>query len=273
MARFIKGNPLERRMAISMAEEMKSRQKWEELGGYSRTFGRAALPFWYFGPRLVLPYADDNPITILPFVTIGLIAINILVFISLLLGGAEGAFQYGLVPAAVLEGRGLETFITSMFLHAGIFHLVFNMLFLYIFGDNVEEALGHLKFLIFYLAAGIAAGALHIAFNRASIIPAVGASGAISGVMGAYIVLYPSARVKTIIWCTVARIPAVVYLGLWFLLQVVFGLLAYSARGEGGVEVGGVAWFAHIGGFLFGVAVAGWVRMVKFPARSRASTA
>lgn len=166
------------------------------------------------------------------------------------------SMSYGLIPANVLNGNQLYTFLTSMFLHADLIHLGGNMLFLYIFGDNVEDAFGHARYLVFYILAGIVAGIAHILFVLTSSeglgIPTIGASGAISGVMGAYFVLYPRAKILALVvlfWVTIVAIPAVVFLGLWFAFQFLYGTLAVG---------GGVAYWAHIGGFvaglLFGVA-------------------
>jgi membrane associated rhomboid family serine protease len=159
--------------------------------------------------------------------------------------------KFGLVPNFILSGDQLHTFFTSMFLHADIIHLGGNMLFLYVFGDNVEDTFGHVRYLFFYLIAGIAASSLHI-FAALSLgesaIPTIGASGAIAGVLGAYFVLYPRSRVLTLVflfWITIVAIPAVVFLGLWFVFQFLYGTLAGSG--------GGVAYWAHIGGFIAGI--------------------
>jgi membrane associated rhomboid family serine protease len=159
--------------------------------------------------------------------------------------------KYGLVPNAVLYGNQIYTFFTSMFLHADLIHLGGNMLFLYVFGDNVEDTFGHFRYLFFYLLSGIAASLLHIftvinTFGQS--IPTIGASGAIAGVLGAYLVLYPRSRILTIVfvfWITIVAIPAVIFLGLWFAYQFLYGTMA----GPGG----GVAYWAHIGGFVTGI--------------------
>ncbi|HVS74423.1 MAG TPA: rhomboid family intramembrane serine protease [Candidatus Acidoferrales bacterium] len=145
-------------------------------------------------------------------------------------------------PAALLP------FLTSMFLHGGILHIAGNMLFLWIFGDNVEDFFGHLGYLLFYFVCGITASLAHDFSNLHSGVPALGASGAISGVMGAYVVLYPRARVLTLVFIFLVPIPAVVILGWWFILQILGGLSAVGMQ-----ATGGVAWWAHIGGFLMGV--------------------
>jgi membrane associated rhomboid family serine protease len=148
----------------------------------------------------------------------------------------------------------VASIFTSMFMHGGLLHLGGNMLFLWIFGNNVEDAMGPVKFVLFYLAGGVAADALQIVFDTASAIPTLGASGAVSAVLGGYILLYPRARVITVIFIviffTVIELPALIVLGLWFAQQIFFGALDYSTADQGG---GGVAYFAHIGGFLFGL--------------------
>ena len=161
--------------------------------------------------------------------------------------------SYGLVPFDVLNGTRLYTFFTSMFIHADLFHVGSNMLFLYVFGDNVEDTFGHLPYVVFYLVSGIAASAAHILAvvnTAAESIPTIGASGAISGVMGAYFVLYPRARIVSLVfffWITIVAVPAIVFLGVWFAFQFLYGGLM-SASG------GGVAYWAHIGGFVAGIA-------------------
>jgi len=158
--------------------------------------------------------------------------------------------RYGLIPYEVLHGNRLSTFFTSMFLHADLIHLGGNMLFLYIFGDNVEDTFGHMRYLVFYFLSGIAASLAHILFvfnSLESVIPTIGASGAISGVMGAYLVLFPRSRVLTLVllyWISIVAIPAVIFLGLWFVFQFLYGTLTVG---------GGVAYWAHIGGFVAGL--------------------
>jgi membrane associated rhomboid family serine protease len=211
----------------------------------------------------VIPLRDTIPSRTFPFVTIALIVANIAVFVHQLgLGYEHGeAFVaiFGAVPAQITGAvphaapavaPGL-TIVTSMFLHGGVLHLAGNMLFLWIFGNNVEDATGHLRFAAFYLLCGAAAALTHIVSHPASNVPMVGASGAISGVLAAYFLLYPRARIITLIWlgffATTVQIPAFVFLGLWFLIQ------SFSwAAGEGG-SGGGVAVAAHVGGFLAGL--------------------
>lgn len=212
---------------------------------------------------MFIPLRDENPSGKFAFVNIGLILANVGVFIYQL-SLSPHVFKgfvtaYATVPARIsgyLAGHGsfeaaFLPLLTSMFLHAGFAHILGNMLFLWIFGDNVEAVFGHLGYLIFYLFCGIGAGLVHIAFNFNSHIPALGASGAISGVLGAYIVLEPRNRILTLIFIFVVRVPAVIVLGGWFLMQFLMGVNSLGASVNGGVAV-----WAHIGGFLLGVLVA-----------------
>ena len=159
--------------------------------------------------------------------------------------------QYGTIPADATSGKNTYTFISSMFLHGGWSHLIGNMLFLWIFGDNVEAVMGHAKYLLFYLAGGIIASFSHVWMNADSIIPSLGASGAISAVLGAYLIMFPRSRIKMmfIVFFVTFYISALIFIGFWFLQQFI------SAYGETGLEAQsqGVAWWAHIGGFIFGI--------------------
>ena len=204
----------------------------------------------------MLPIRDHNPSRAVPFVTWALIAANILIFISYWpLFDQPFALQrffqtWGLVPAtATSDPTG---FITSMFLHGGILHLLGNMLFLWIFGDNLEEEMGHMGFLAFYLATGIAAALGQVVAEPASPVPMVGASGAIAGIMGGYLLLFPKARVDVLIFFVfiirIIPVPAWLVLGLWFGGQVVAGSMAEAG-------MGGVAYWAHAGGFIAGLAL------------------
>ena len=189
--------------------------------------------------------------------TLNLIALNVAVFAyELSLGSALEGFlrTYGVVPSRLAEGWTWTPILTSMFLHGGWLHLILNMWFLWIFGDNVEDRLGHARYLLLYLAAGVAAVVAHVTANPDSAVPTVGASGAIAGVLGAYFVAYPRARVTTLIpifvFIHIADLPAWVVLGMWFVLQFLSGALAV---GTTQASAGGVAWWAHIGGFGAGV--------------------
>jgi membrane associated rhomboid family serine protease len=207
----------------------------------------------------MFPIRDHNPSNRTPWVTWALIAINVAVFLSYFpsLSGSEPmlvAFfdRWALVPAEVVGGLDSHTLLTSMFLHGGWMHLIGNMLFLFIFGDNLEDLLGHLGFLGFYLASGLAAAASQILADPGSAIPMVGASGAIAGVMGGYLLMFPKARIDVlviiIVLIKIFTIPAWLMLGIWFALQLVNGL-AMDVAG------GGVAYWAHAGGFVAGLAL------------------
>ena len=214
---------------------------------------------------MFFPYKDDNPRILFPFVTYGIIAINILVFVvQFILSnnnpqlGAAFIFTFGFVPAEF----NLLTIFTSMFMHGGFAHIIGNMWFLYIFGDNVESILGHVKYFIFYIACGVGAALAQFFIEPSSQIPMIGASGAIAGVLGAYMIRFPKARVHVFvifIFITTIVVPAQIVLGLWFLMQLTNGL------GSIGVNTtGGVAWFAHIGGFIAGVALLNFLQKVRF---------
>jgi len=216
---------------------------------------------------MLIPLKDNNPSRTYPAVNITLLLANVVVFLYQLALPPNDQKLFILsnatIPAhitAFLGGHvGFEAaflpLLTSMFLHSGFLHLAGNMLFLWIFGDNVEDAFGHLPYLFFYLACGIGAELLHVLFNFDSAIPALGASGAISGVMGAYMVLYPRERILTLVFIFVVPIPAVFILGYWFLLQFLAGIDALGTSAKGGVAV-----WAHVGGFLLGVLLTQLVR-------------
>ena len=222
----------------------------------------------------MVPLRDENPIKITPYVTYALIAVNILVFLyELTLTGPqlEGFFHlFAVVPrelTASFNGIAVNqpvpeplTLITSQFLHAGFAHVGFNMLFLWIFGNNIEEELTHIKYLIFYLACGVLAALSQWFFSAQSAIPSLGASGAIAGVMGAYILKFPAAKIVTVVplgfFFPILRIPAIFFLGFWFLQQAFNGLMMLEVPANVGMESGGVAYWAHAGGFVFGVILA-----------------
>jgi len=225
---------------------------------------------------MFFPLKDLNPTHRFPFVTILLIAANIVVFVYELSLGSDlhafvasfGAIPYELTRATDLVGQvsgspvvhsegpfvPYVTLFTSMFMHGGFMHIIGNMLYLWIFGNNIEDILGPFKFLIFYLAAGVIAALAHVASQPSSTIPTIGASGAVSGVLGAYLIVYPRARVLTLIFLGIfirlVLLPAWVLLVLWFALQALSGLLSLNRGMDSGA---GVAWFAHIGGFVAGV--------------------
>ncbi|MDE2179429.1 MAG: rhomboid family intramembrane serine protease [candidate division NC10 bacterium] len=211
----------------------------------------------------MIPLRDNIPSDRTPVVTVGLIGVNVLVYLNQLMltprAGVRFIYLYGLIPLEISSGNLLmphpvplyATLFTSMFVHGGLFHLGGNMLYLWIFGDNVEDRMGRLKFLAFYLLSGLAAAAAQIWADPASKIPMIGASGAISGVLGAYLFLFPYARVLTLIplgfFYRIMEIPALVVLGFWIVVQVLSGVMTL------GVQVGGVAWLAHVGGFVAGI--------------------
>ncbi|MBI3398875.1 MAG: rhomboid family intramembrane serine protease [Deltaproteobacteria bacterium] len=209
----------------------------------------------------MIPLKDDNPTRTFPFVTILIIAANILVYIyQLTLGAAAGEFfilRAGALPYEITHFVDIYplafippplTLFSAMFVHGGLLHVGGNMLYLWIFGDNIEDRLGRFRFLLFYILTGIIASLAHIIMMPNSTLPMIGASGAIAGILGAYLVLYPRANVLTFVFLfffvDIVRIPAIIFIGLWFLFQLL-------SSGAGG----GIAWYAHIGGFMGGVAL------------------
>jgi membrane associated rhomboid family serine protease len=211
----------------------------------------------------MIPIRDENPTRRFPVVTIALITANCAAFLYQLSLGPDLrtrlAFTRGLVPFLVRSLPEMDpgavvpvtsTFLTSMFLHGDLFHLLGNMLFMWVFADNIEDRMGRFRFLIFYLLCGLCAAGVQVAVDPESRIPMIGASGAISGVMGAYMLLFPRVRIMTVIpifiFLQFVRLPAVVVLGLWFLFQILYSAMSDPAQG-------GVAWFAHIGGFVAGI--------------------
>jgi len=201
----------------------------------------------------MIPLRDSQPSYSRPYVTMGLIVVNVVIFlyeISLDPFSANHFIAaYGIVPAHLEP----FTLVSSMFLHGGWLHLLGNMWFLWIFGDNVEDVLGHGKYLLFYLLCGVAAGLLHVWLNPVSRLPTIGASGAIAGVMGAYVIKFPHARIVTLIFLfifiTTVELPAFVLLVFWFVMQLFSGV---GSVGYSSATSGGTAWFAHVGGFLAG---------------------
>src|SRR6266568_688712 len=233
----------------------------------------------------MFPYKDENPTILTPVVTVGIIAANLAAWLFVQGAGAGEAVlrsvcQLGLIPGEVLGrvpvgtaiplgrdalGRLLAcpnpigpphvaTVLTSMFMHSGWLHILGNMWFLWVFGNNIEDSMGHARFVVFYLLCGVAAAAAQMLTDPRSVVPMVGASGAISGVMGAYILLYPRVRVHTLVplgfFVTTVALPAYVMLGYWFLLQLLMGAVGSLSRVEGGVAV-----WAHVGGFVAGMAL------------------
>ena len=217
----------------------------------------------------MIPLRDVIPSRTTPFVTIGLIVVNVLVFLyELSLGEAyleRFLFSWGLVPATF----SWVAVLSSMFLHGGVMHVGSNMLFLWIFGDNVEDRMGHGRFVVFYLLCGLAAALAQTAMSPDSIVPMVGASGAVAGVMGAYFVLYPHSRIVTLVpiffFIHIMEVPAILFLGVWFLLQFVSGVGSIAAA-TGGEPAGGIAFWAHVAGFVAGL---GGVLVFRRPERQR----
>ena len=225
----------------------------------------------------VIPYKDENPTELAPVVTVGIIILNVITWLFVQGAGspeplARSVCQLGLIPGEVLRtvppgtavplGDHLScvltdtpnwlTVLTSMFMHGGWLHLIGNMWFLWVFGNNIEDSMGHARFLVFYLVCGVAAAATQILVDTHAAVPMVGASGAISGVMGAYILLYPRVKVHTLVtlgfFLTTVTLPAYVMLGYWFVLQLLLGAATAVSRAQGGVAV-----WAHVGGFLAGL--------------------
>lgn len=246
---------------------------------------RRRFPFWELISRAesgkvarMIPLHDDNPTRTFPFITVVFILANILVFFyQVSLGPVSGrlfVYQFGAVPAVIFGRDALPSgvaaipaslsLLTSMFLHGGFLHLAGNMLFLWIFGNNIEDSMGHVRFIVFYAACGVIAALSHGLVEPNSAVPMIGASGAISGVLGAYLLLFPRAHVLVLIplgfFMQLVRIPAGFVLGFWFLLQFLSGTAAVGRSG------GGIAWFAHIGGFLAGMVLIGFFkhRRVRF---------
>jgi membrane associated rhomboid family serine protease len=231
----------------------------------------------------MIPIGDSVRSRTFPFVNVTIIGLNILFFLyELTLGTVRQPpfgfseldvlfFHWGTIPACLADQFGYQPDVParslafycgsnreigavfySMFLHGGLLHLLGNMIFLWVFGDNVEDAMGHLRYALFYVIAGLAATGAHVAANQNDLVPAIGASGAIAGVLAAYLVLYPRATVAALMFFIPFRVPAVVLIGFWFLLQLMNGLASLASTGVVNAG-GGVAWFAHVGGFAAGV--------------------
>ncbi|MBD2626755.1 rhomboid family intramembrane serine protease [Trichormus variabilis] len=221
----------------------------------------------------MFPLYDENPTRITPYFTYGLIGMNIVIFlheVSLSNGQLEQFFQlYALIPREFTNNLAGEwtTLFTSQFLHGGWWHLISNMLYLWIFGNNIEERLGHFKYLIFYLSCGACAALCQWFIGMNSAIPSLGASGAIAGVLGAYLLWFPQAKIKTLVFLgffvTIINVPAVVMIGLFFIQNLISGFASLQASANMSVETGGVAYWAHIGGFVFGMIFAPLFRLFQ----------
>jgi rhomboid family protein len=213
----------------------------------------------------MIPLRDRNPTKRFPYVNVCLILINVAVFIYEVSQGSDldiFIHRFSVIPSEIFSSIQRRAFFeasfrgifTSMFLHAGWLHLGGNMLYLWVFGDNIEDKLGHARYIVFYFICGIASSALYVYVDPHSAVPAIGASGAISGVLGAYILLFPKAKILTLIpifiFLQFVELPAIIVLGLWFVLQFFNGLASLSSQTA---EAGGTAWWAHIGGFAAGL--------------------
>lgn len=223
---------------------------------------------------LMIPLRDSVPSRRVPFITYLLIVTNVLVFIfTKTLSNTQLhllVFHFGFIPArlsslllydsSVVITEALLPMVSSLFIHGSWFHLISNMWSLWLFGDNVEDNVGHIKYFLFYLLAGIFASFIHFIFNASSPIPVIGASGAISAVMGAYVVMFPFARITTLIpllWIPFfIKVPAIFFMGIWFFSQITSGISTLIHTDLGG----GIAWWAHIGGFIFGIFIINFIR-------------
>lgn len=209
---------------------------------------------------MIFPIGDQNVIGgYKPLLSYTFIALNVAIFILQFSMDPQAAsdfvYQFGATPQKIVNGQDWITLFTSMFMHGGWMHLIGNMMFLWVFADNIEAVIGNVNFFAFYILGGLAASLAHIAFNPMSPIPAVGASGAISAVLGAYLIVFPHSKIKTLVLYFFVSIPALVFLGIWIVQQLISG---FGALGAASAQTGGVAWWAHIGGFAFGV-VAGFL--------------
>lgn len=250
LARHLKEDPRVSVVGQYIHEREQFLDNLREVGDFGQRFQRSGGAAAFL-PKIILPVGDDIEHERTPVVTYAILLSCIVVFLLQCFRVsdlAEFFRQYGYISSDVLS-RGI---LTSMFLHGDILHIAGNLLFLWIFGDNVEDSFGYAGYVLFYLAAGAASALSFALFHLDSHVPLIGASGAISGVMGAYFMLYPHARVKLLVICHIIPVPASIYLGLWFALQLTYSVIYHD-------QPYGVAWLAHAGGFAFGV-LAGWVR-------------
>ncbi len=255
IARYLKTDPRVEQIARCLVEQTRKQQEARDQS-IGEVLMQPVGARFLFMPRIILPLSDDTARERFPFVTVGIIVLCTTVFaMEMFLVPDIDAFvdQFGYTPA-----NGISVgMVTSIFLHGGILHLVGNMFFLWLFGDNVEDRMGRLGYPVFFLIAGIVAGIAHGLVTSSPQIPAIGASGAISGVMGAYLTFFPKAKVKMLVWYTTVNVPAWLYLGGWFGMQLLFGTF-YESMG-----MTDVAWFAHIGGFAFGVLAGVGIQCLK----------
>jgi membrane associated rhomboid family serine protease len=211
---------------------------------------------------MFFPIGDQNVVGgYKPLFSYTFIVVNVIIFLYQITLSPELCAQfvndYGTTPGNIVQGQGWSTLITSMFIHGGWMHLLGNMMFLWVFADNIEAVIGNVNFFGFYILGGLAASAAHILFNPLSSIPAVGASGAISAVLGAYLIVFPHSRIKTLVLFFFVSLPAILFLGFWIVQQLINGIGSLSATSA---HTGGVAWWAHIGGFVFGVVAGLFIR-------------
>ncbi len=258
VASYLKSDPKAIAIGKGLAEKAQKVEDWRDLSQFgSELSGRIRIGYLLFLPKIIVPLSDDAQRKRIPIVTISIIASCVLVFSGQVFFVSEPndfVQEFGFISGDFLS-VGL---ISSMFLHGGVFHLLWNMFYLWLFGDNVEDRFNHFGYFVFYLLCGIIASVIYSVFNWGSTIPAIGASGAVSGVMGAYCVFYPAARIKIFFVYRVVHLPAVLFLVGWFLFQLIMGFLSKV------VIASEIAWFAHIGGFAFGVTVAYFKKKV-FP--------
>ncbi len=208
---------------------------------------------------MIFPIGDDQVKGgHFPFFSYGFIVLNVVIYFMQTSSGT-GLLEYAAVPANIMAGEDYLTLLTSIFMHGSLMHLIGNMLFLWVFADNIEATVGSFSFLGFYLLGGLIASAAHIGFNMSSMIPTLGASGAISAVLGAYLVVFPKSRVKVFFFFLFFRLPAFIFLGFWIIQQFISANAAHQ-----GVGGDGVAWWAHIGGFIFGVLAGYFIRKSKY---------
>jgi len=263
LARYIKGNPEQRAIGRLLAETTGSQgadipldsvDSWEEAVGLGATYALGVSPLTF------IALGDDQPRKSFPFVTVALIAANAAIFVLTLCRVLDWT-MLAMVPKAIRDGQHVHGLFTSMFVHAGVMHLVFNMLWLWIFGDNVEDRLGRLWFLAFYLFCGLVASLTQAVSDVNSELPVVGASGAVAGVLGAYLLFFPRSRVRVLFFARVSEISAVWFIMAWFIVQLACAM--FLRGGPDSAWYAGVAWYAHIGGFVVGALLAVGVKQLE----------
>jgi membrane associated rhomboid family serine protease len=258
LAVFRKGNPLLNRMGEAIARD-RGELLNQRLGNLDSS-ATSSPWYWQCAPRIILPLGDSQERESLPFVVIGIALLNIIICIIQLCTSGSGTEvfyrRYGLVPVEAFSSITYSYhYITSMFIHGGVFHLAGNLLYLWIFADNIEDRLGHWTFLLLYILFGISADFTHIILSPHSNIPAIGASGAVAGTMGAYMILFPASNIKTYVYGKIMNIPAYIYIGGWIALQLANTYLTAGQKS-------GVAFGAHIGGFFTGLLIGTCVKFM-----------